>query len=139
MTTTACKEPIISMPTGLLLAVVITAAAACAAASWAAAWLLGLEQGIGAAGVAGAGVVALVGSLGVVVMRPWKTRVMSEWATMWLAATVLRLLLTPVAAYVLYSAAPLSLTPLMLSVGGTYLVVLLVEAAFLALHLKRVA
>ena len=71
--------------------------------------------------------------------RLTKRLMMSEWATMWLAATVLRLLLTPVAAYVLYSAAPLSLTPLMLSVGGTYLVVLLVEAAFLALHVKRVA
>ncbi len=139
---TASGEPFIALPTRRLL-LAVCAAAAATALMWAVvATAIGpIGQNPGpqiVEGAAGAAVVAVVGILGVLLIRPWKKRAMSSWTTMWLAATVMRLLLTPALAYLLYSAAPLSLTPLMLSVAVTYVIVQSSEAAALALHLKRV-
>ncbi len=137
-TTVQGQEPSMSLPTALLV-VTVGAAAVSSAAGWVAmAWAAGLGREVSVAGVAGAAVVAVVSLLGLGVMTPWKSRDVSGWMTMWLAATVVRLLLTPVSAYLLYSATSLRLTPFMLSVAVTYMVVLFCEAAVLALHVKRV-
>jgi hypothetical protein len=109
-------------------------------AAWAAvARLVAPGREVLAAGGAGAAVVAAVGVLAVLVIRPWRTRPVSAWINWWLGAMVLRILLTPAAAYLLYSATALSLTPLMLSVAATYVVVQVSEAAAVAHYLKRVA
>ena len=86
----------------------------------------------------GAATVLLVGLLGVLVMSPWRRRAMLDWWTMWLAATVLRLLLTPLAGYLLYSATSLDLEPFFLSIAASYFVTLLVEVAVLRRHVDRV-
>lgn len=131
------REPIIELPTGRLVVTGVVAGAA-ALAGWATATaVLGRPELIigGAAGVVLVTVLT-IGSL--LVLRPWKPRRVTGWANLWLAALVGRLLLTPALAYLLYSATPLDLVPLMLSVAVTYLVVQLTEAAILALHLKRI-
>jgi hypothetical protein len=91
------------------------------------------------AGGAGAVTVAAVSVLAVLVICPWRIRPVSAWINWWLGAMVLRILLTPVVAYLLYSATALGLTPLMLSVAATYVVVQVSEAAAVAHYLKRVA
>ena len=94
--------------------------------------------GVFAAGPAGAALVALVSLGSVLCIRPWKERPVSDWATLSLAGIVLRLLGTPVLAYLLYSATSLGLTPLMLSVAMTIVPAVIGEAIVLAHHVKRV-
>ena len=90
-------------------------------------------------GMLGIGLVGVLSMAGVVLMTPWKPRIVADWMTMWLAATVFRVLVTPLAAFLLYSAASsvLAAKPLALAVASTYLVTLFVEAAVLSAHLKR--
>jgi hypothetical protein len=90
------------------------------------------------AGGAGTAVVAAVSVLAVLVIRPWRIRPVTSWMSWWLGAMVLRILLTPVAGFLLYSATALSLTPLMLAVATAYVVVQVSEAAVVAHYLKRV-
>ncbi len=132
------QEPTLPLPTRRMLLTVAVASAATTLAWIAVASVVMPRREILATGAAGAAVVAAVSALGVLVIRPWRTRTVSAWTTAWLGATVLRLVVTPVVAYVLYSATALSLTPLMLSVAVTYVVVQVSEAAAVALHLKRV-
>jgi hypothetical protein len=109
-------------------------------AAWAVvAWVVAPRREVLVAGAAGAAVVVTVSVLAVLVIRPWRTRPVSAWINWWLGAMVLRILLTPTVAYLLYSATALSLTPLMLSVAATYVVVQVSEAAAVAHYLKRVA
>lgn len=135
--TASHDEPLISLPTGRLLVAVI---GACATST--AAWLGVVSLGawgreVLMAGPVGALAVAVTGVAGVVVMTPWKTRDMITWWTMWLAATVLRLLLTPVAAFLLYSATPLSPEALCLAIAASYFLALMAEAAIIARHVHR--
>jgi hypothetical protein len=90
-------------------------------------------------GIAGVGVSLAMTLLGVLIMTPWKRRLAIDWMTMWLAGTVFRVLATPAAAFLLYSAASprLASKPFGLAVAVTYLVVLLSEAAILAQHFRR--
>jgi hypothetical protein len=90
------------------------------------------------AGAAGTAVVTAVSLLGLLVIRPWRTRPVTAWMNWWLGAMVLRILLTPAAGFLLYSATALSLTPLMLAVASAYVVVQVSEAAVVAHYLKRV-
>ena len=91
-----------------------------------------------ASGLAGIAVAAVMGVLGVVIMTPWRARPMADWMNLWLLATVFRMLGTPAAAYLLYSAASptLAAKPFGLAVALTYIATLFVEAAALAKHLK---
>ena len=90
-------------------------------------------------GMAGIGLTAIMILVGVLVMTPWKPRLSMDWMTMWLGGTVFRILATPVAAFVLYSAASpwLAMKPFGLSVAVTYLVALFTEAAVLTQHFRR--
>jgi hypothetical protein len=138
------EEPTLSLPTGKLLATVLLAGLG-TAGLW---WLL-LRAGLGLAlgvpagagelvdGLVGIGLVLAIALVSVVVMTPWKTRPMSAWMNLWLAGTVLRLLLTPPAAFVLYSAASFGAAALTLSVAAAYIAILFSEAIVLSLHLKR--
>ncbi len=69
--------------------------------------------------------------LGLLAMGPWASRTPSAWSTRWLAATVIRFITTPFLALLLYSRPP-SAEGFLLSVAGTYLLLLAVETAVVA-------
>jgi hypothetical protein len=89
-------------------------------------------------GVLGTAVVAAFALAGIILIRPWRDRPVSEWMTWWLALTVFRVLLTPVGAWVLYSAASSGLNPkaFALAVGLTYLTTVVAEALVVSVHLR---
>lgn len=124
---------------GKLLGGIASATILCAAAWTLIATLVPQNSNYLLSSILGAAAVGIVAALGVLVMTPWKHREIADWMTLWLAATVFRLLVTPLAVYLLYSAASpaLATTPLVLSVASTYFVTLLVEAAILASHIRR--
>jgi len=90
-------------------------------------------------GMVGIGLSAVMTMAGVMVMSPWKPRLSMDWMTMWLGGTVFRILATPAAAFVLYSAASpwLAMKPFGLSVAVTYMVALFTEATVLTQHFRR--
>ena len=71
-------------------------------------------------------------------MTPWRPRDLGMWMTMWMAATVLRLLLTPALAYLLYSATSLSGMALGLAIVTSYFLALLAEWVVLDRHINKV-
>ena len=138
MTTTATAEPSIPLPTLRMLGTVIAAATGTGLLWAGLTFVVPAMSSTITEGALGAGVVAFVSILGVLVMRPSSPRPISSWVNTWLAATLLRLVLTPVLAYLLYTSTALGLVPLMLSVAVTYMTVQTSEAAALSLHLKQV-
>ncbi len=132
------REPVTALPTQRLVVTALVAAAL-TALGWAGVTVLTGRHGLITAGAAGAVLVAGISIGSVLLIRPWQPREIGTWANLWLAALVGRLLFTPALAYLLYSATQLSLTPLMLSVGVTYVVVQISEAAALAAHLNRIS
>ena len=107
--------------------------------AWCIAALLGALPAATVSGIIGAAAVAVVAGAGVLIMTPWRPRPVADWMTTWLAATVFRLLVTPVLVYLLYSAASpgLAVKPLVLSVASAYFVTLLTEAVILSSHIRR--
>lgn len=134
---TTSKEPNISLPTSkMVFAIFLSSLATCL--GWMLVVKLGdFEAGTMAAGPAGAGLVMVIGIIVVILMRPWRKRLVGDWINIWLAGIVGRLFITPGAAYLLYSATPLSGSPLLLSVAASYVIVQIGEAAVISLHLKR--
>ena len=137
-TSTRNREPVTALPTRRLLATIALAGLS-AAGTWAGAAAAAGRPGLAAEGAAGAGLVSLVSAASVLAIRPWRPRAMGDWPGPWLGGILVRLLLTPALAWLVYSAAPLSLVPLMLSVAVAYMTVQISEAATVALYLKRVA
>jgi hypothetical protein len=132
------REPSLALPTWRML-LTIAAGTAATFLGWAVVTsIVAPGREVLVAGGAGAAVVAAVSVLGALVICPWRTRAVGDWINWWMGSMVLRILLTPVVAYLLYSATALSLTPLMLSVAVTYVVVQVSEAAAVAHYLKRV-
>lgn len=131
-------EALVSLPFRALLSLislVILLVAGC----WSAAVALGPWGAVEfASGMAGVAITAVMAVGGVLIMTPWKKRPIADWMNMWLLATVFRMLGTPTAAYLLYSAASSALAakPYGLAVALTYIATLFVEAAALAKHLK---
>jgi len=134
----ATKEPIITLPIGRMVGSIVGLSALTYAGWLTVVWLGGFGVEAVVAGLAGAALVAAVGVAAALMMRPWRPRPVSEWMTWWLGGIVVRLLVTPPAAYLLYSATSLSGTPLLLAVAITYVIVQCGEAAVLALHIQRV-
>lgn len=83
-----------------------------------------------------AGVVP-VAMLGWLVTAPWRPRAAIDWITIWLAGTVIRLLLTPVAAISLYSLTPCDTRQFVGALGAVYFAVLMAEVGSIALSLPR--
>jgi len=107
-------------------------------AAWAAlAPGLGYDRSVTLSGPLGAGVVLVVSMLALLVVSPWVRRPASMQMTMWLAGTVVRFFVTPLLAFLLYSAAPLDGKALTLAVGGVHLVTLITEAAVMSRLLGR--
>ena len=132
------REPSLALPTRRML-LTIAAGTATTFLGWAVVTSIIVPgREVLVAGGAGAAVVAAVSVIGALIISPWRIRPVGDWINWWLGSMVLRILLTPVVAYLLYSATALSLTPLMLSVAATYVVVQVSEAAAVAHYLKRV-
>lgn len=122
-------EPRFSVPAGPLYAVSIGVAVG---AVFVSAWAAGHWADAAAVGALGAGISGVTALAGVLILRPGKSRPVSDWLTAWLAATVVRLLATPLLAGSLYSALSLPGRAFMLSVAGTYLACLLAETLWFA-------
>lgn len=132
----ARREPLIALPATRLTVVTI---AACLAAAGISIVLgkLGLHDGPAGLSLAAAGIVAAATLGGLIVMVPWRARPIGLWPSFWLGSTVFRLLVTPVLAYLLYSATQLSAAALALHVVCTYVLALVGEVVVLAGFLKR--
>lgn len=88
-------------------------------------------------GMAAVASVVPVALLGWMVTAPWRPRAAIDWITIWLAGTVIRLLLTPLAAISLYSLTPCDTRQFVGALGGVYFAVLLAEVGSIALSLPR--
>lgn len=126
------NEPTMRFPTGRLLGAAALGGAAGVAGVYLASLVPNWDVSFNIAAVIGAGLVVVIATLATLVMTPWVRRPMSAWMTMWLAGTVMRLLLTPLAAVLLYSATTPDRTTFGLSIGLSYLLALLIEAGVLA-------
>jgi hypothetical protein len=126
------NEPVITLPASLAFGVIVVSGAVACVAWTIATWLLGYGSTTVLAGPWAAAAVVVAGLVGAAAMGPGKARRVGDWMTRWLASTVVRLLLTPILTFVLYSATSLEPVALTLAVAVTYLVVLLAEAWFLA-------
>ncbi len=131
-------EPSISLPAGAMVGLALGVPAAMGLVWWLVARVGPWSDAFAWAGVCGAAVTAAATLAGTLIIGPWKRHPVHHWMSLWLAGVVVRLLLAPVLAYLLYSAAPLGLAPFGLSIGLTYLLTILSEAALLSRHLQRV-
>jgi len=137
--TPTTDEPAIRLPSARLFGAVAAATLGVALAWAGVSAVLAPDSGVLLSGLLGVAVVGVVSLGGVFVMTPWKTRPVGVWMSVWMGGSVFRLLLTPLAVYLLYSAASpdLAVRPLGLAVGLAYLATLLTEAVVLASSLKK--
>lgn len=134
--TTANDQPVTLPGAALMLA--LAGASAVTGGAWAlVAAILGKPSSIVLVGPIAAAAVTTCTVAGVLVLTPWKPRPVSMWINMWLAQTVARLFVTPVVAFLLYSAARLPTWPLIMAIGLIYLTAVTSEAGVLAMYLKR--
>ncbi len=133
----AAEGPPLSIPMGVLILTVFAAGLAISVLFAGAMFALRQPADAMTAGLVGTGLVTVIAMLGVVVMLPWIPRSIMMWTSTWIGSSVFRLLLTPAATFVLYSATSLPPVPLVLGVASAYLVVLLSEAAILARIVNR--
>ena len=134
----ATKEPIIALPIGRMVGSIVGLSGLTYVGWLAVVWLGGFGIDAVAAGLAGSALVAAVGVAAALLMRPWRPRPVSSWMTWWLAGIVGRLLVTPVVAYLLYSATSLSGTALGLAIVFSYFLALLAEWVVLDRHINKV-
>ena len=120
----------VALPTRSLLLAVILGSIGAAVAFVVTAWSLGAEPWA-RAGVFGGAVVMACTTLGLLAISPWTPRPVPMWVSMWLGQTVVRLLVTPVVAYLVYSAASVPLMAFASAVGACYLAAVLIEAKVL--------
>lgn len=78
-----------------------------------------------------------VSLLGWLIVAPWKLRPAIDWINIWLAGTVIRLLLTPIASLAIYSLAPCDTRQFVAAVGVCYFAAVLSEVGMIASGLKR--
>ena len=130
-------EPRFALPTARLVLAAIAVAAGCAGTWTVIALTAGWDVAVARSGWLGALVVAVVMVVSVLAIRPWKARTLPAWMSAWVASMGLRLLLTPVGALLLYSAAALSPEAMAISVALAYLLSLLAETAVLANYVSR--
>ncbi|MHC5023816.1 MAG: hypothetical protein ACYTGG_07880 [Planctomycetota bacterium] len=127
----------LALPTARLVLAAIGTGAVCAGGWWVTGAIAGWTGATIGSGLAGAAAVGVAMLVSLVAISPWKERTLTSWMTAWLASMGLRLLLTPLGAFLLYSAALLRPEPLAIAVALAYLSSLLVEAAVLARHVRH--
>ncbi len=129
----------VSLPTSRLLGAVVGTSMGVGAVWAAIAWGIGRSGMEILAGPAGAAVVAVAGGAGLMAIMPWRKRLLSLWISIWLGQTLVRMILAPSLAYLLYSAASFPGPSLWLAVGSTYVIAVFVEAGILARFLKTLS
>ena len=130
------REPLIRLPSGVMFTVfgvIVLLIAAC--------WLLLAWSGsqpwpVAGAGLLGALASVVVGGAGLLIVKPWNPRRAGDLALLWLGSTVVRVLVTPLLALVLYFAAYPPIYPFVLGAGTAYLAILLSETALVTLHMR---
>jgi len=88
-------------------------------------------------GLLGSGLAIGVMGGGLLLLKPWLPRHASDLPTAWLSGAVVRVLVLPAAAFLLYFAIRPMAMPFVLGVVTVYLALLFVEVVLLALALHR--
>lgn len=133
---TPLEPPLVLRPGPMIRATLVTLVV-CMAAVGGFAQLTDNPRGNALAAIAG---LALTGGFfiaGTFVIASGKPRPVATIATLWLAATVMRVLGLGVALFSIYFAAPQDLPPLVVGAGGAYLACLAVETAMTARQALR--
>ena len=78
-----------------------------------------------------------VTAVSMLALTPWTARPISTLAALWMGATLIRLLVTPAGAYLLYLSSPSAPKALALAVGLGYLVQLMTEASSIAAGMAK--
>ena len=99
--------------------------------------LMDLEARTVLSGIEGIGVVLAGGFTSIIVLAPWKPRTVGTWMTLWLASTVIRLLVTPLLGFLIYSATRPEPVPYVLCLAGAYLLTLVTEVWAISRSLHR--
>ncbi len=76
---------------------------------------------------------------GWLITAPWRPRFAVDLITVWLAGTVIRLLLTPLACLALYSQSPCDIGQFVAATGACYFAIILAEVGMIAMNLPRAA
>jgi hypothetical protein len=132
----ATDQPAVRLPTWRLFAAVIVASALAAAAWIGLATLIGGSRLDSDLAVPALIIVVLCTVVAVIAIQPWKPRPVSLWITMWLGQTVLRLTITPVAAFIAARVWSFDVMALAVPLGITYLAAVVCEALVVARFLK---
>ncbi|MGI9013524.1 MAG: hypothetical protein ACR2GY_04660 [Phycisphaerales bacterium] len=128
-------EPVLALPTLQLLFVVMLTSCVVAGGWW---LIIGNDEPARLSGLAGAGLVGGIGVISVLIMTPWRERPAGWWMTAWLGGSVFRMLITPLAAWLLYSAlSQRSIRDFVFAIALTHLLTLVFEAILIARHAKR--
>ena len=79
----------------------------------------------------------VVAALSMLALTPWTARPISTLAALWMGSTIIRLLVTPAGAYLLYLSTPSAPKALALAVGLGYFVQLMTEAGSIAAGMAK--
>ena len=79
----------------------------------------------------------VVAALSLLALTPWTARPISTLAALWMGSTIIRLLVTPAGAYLLYLSSPSAPKALALAVGLGYFVQLMTEASSIAAGMAK--
>ncbi|MBU3728713.1 MAG: hypothetical protein FGM37_05620 [Phycisphaerales bacterium] len=140
-TPAAPPEPMARVPwKSTLIAGVVAAGLSCAG-WWAGCRLLAptveLSPDTVRIGCSGIILTWVVAALSMLALTPWTARPFSTLAALWMGSTIIRLLVTPAGAYLLYLSSPSAPKALALAVGLGYFVQLMTEASSIAAGLAK--
>lgn len=99
-------------------------------------WLVAIGRPEQESGLLGTGLAIAVMGAGLLVLKPWLPRHASDLPTAWLSGAVVRVLVLPAAAFLLYFAIRPMAMPFVLGIVAVYLALLCVEVGLLALALQ---
>jgi hypothetical protein len=135
------SEPLARVPwKSTLLASAVAAGLSCAG-WWAGCRLLAhsVDMGPDTVRIGCSGIILtwVVSALSMLALTPWTARPISTLAALWMGSTIIRLLVTPAGAYLLYLSSPSAPKALALAVGLGYFVQLMTEAGSIAAGMSK--
>lgn len=134
-------EPLARVPWKSTLLAGAVSAGLCCAGWWAGCRLLSqtVEMGPDTVRIGCYGIILtwVVAALSILALTPWTARPISTLAALWMGSTVIRLLVTPAGAYLLYLSTPSAPKALALAVGLGYVIQLFAEASAIAAGMAK--
>ena len=134
-------EPLARVPWKSTLLMGVAAAGLSCAGWWAGCRLLAptVEMGPDTVKIGCYGIILtwVVAALSMLALTPWTARPVSTLAALWMGSTIIRLLVTPAGAYLLYLSTPSAPKALALAVGLGYFVQLMTEAGSIAAGMAK--